>query len=376
MSSKIIIISHEFAPYRGGIATYVEEVATAATQEGYDLEVWTQGKAVDDARYPFSIRRFPGRGDLRPISLISLLAHLYGETETLKRSRVYLPSRASQWVYMNLYRLLGWNPGKEIISTFHGTEILRYSQNSWLRESSNQFFTQSVNRLTTASHYSIKLLNEVGFSSWAERAIVAPCALRSSFIAQTNCDNVNVIPFSDKIKILTLARIHPRKGQKEVVQALSLLPDELKKKIVYQIAGVGDLEYQKQIQKIADEQKIHCQWMGEIPESEIGAVYQGCDFYVMSSRSLPESVEGFGMTYLEAGYFEKPVVGYRTGGVEEAVLDQKTGFLVEEGCISALAQAIQRLIENPDLRLNFGKKGREHALSFSWKKTAHHLFSY
>jgi glycosyltransferase involved in cell wall biosynthesis len=375
MPSKIILITHEFSPYRGGIATYCEEVARAAVELGYSIEVWTQGRGPHDDQFPFPVRRLPGAGNLRPVSLLLLAFSLYAKSDELKQARVLLPSRGSQWVYLNLFRLLGWNPGKEIITTFHGTEILRYARNFWLRKSADLFFTQSVHRLTTASAYSIGLLQMLGFEEWTKGAKVAGCALRSDFLRRHGNEKPVPERKPGPFRILTLARIHPRKGQVEVAKALGQLPEKWRSQVVYQIAGRGDGDYLKQVVEVCQSHGIPVEVLGEIPEEHMGAVYQGCDLYIMASRSLPESVEGFGMTYLEASFFHKPVVGYRTGGVSEAVLNGKTGFLVDEGRIDGLAEAIQKVLENPTLARDMGEAGRNHALSFSWKKTAQTLLA-
>jgi glycosyltransferase involved in cell wall biosynthesis len=95
----------------------------------------------------------------------------------------------------------------------------------------------------------------------------------------------------------------------------------------------------------------------------------------MASRSLPKSVEGFGIAYLEAGFHGKPVVGYRSGGASEAIVDGETGLLVNEGDLTALAAALQRLVTDLALRRKLGEAGRNHAASFSWDATARIVLS-
>jgi len=56
-------------------------------------------------------------------------------------------------------------------------------------------------------------------------------------------------PSDDKIRVLTLARVHPRKGQLDTAQALALLPPELRAKIIYQIGGKGDAKYLRQVER-------------------------------------------------------------------------------------------------------------------------------
>ena len=372
MGSKIILITHEFAPYRGGVATYCEEVARASVALGEEIEVWTQGNSRGDELFPFPVRRLPGAGNLRPLSLFLLMVSLVWRTSTLKQARVYLPSRGSQWVYLNLYRLFGWNPGKEIIVTFHGTEILRYARNSWLRNCSNRFFRQSAHLLTTASAYSVKLLHEKGFGEWTATLQVAPCALKGDF--QRIESGGEVQRNLQEFRILTLARVHPRKGQREVAKALGGLSSDLRSRVIYQIAGKGEEDYLQQVVSQCRESGIRYEVLGQVSESQIAATYQNCDLYVMTSHSLAESVEGFGMTYLEAGFFKRPVVGYRTGGVEEAVLDGRSGLLVDEGDLEGLTEAIERILRDPILARDMGEEGYKHALSFSWEKTARILF--
>ncbi len=68
---------------------------------------------------------------------------------------------------------------------------------------------------------------------------------------------------------------------------------------------------------------------------------------------------------------EIPVVSTRVGGVPEVVLDGETGILVEPGDSEQLAQAILTLIENPALRRQMGKRGREHVLAnYRWEDNA------
>lgn len=79
----------------------------------------------------------------------------------------------------------------------------------------------------------------------------------------------------------------------------------------------------------------------------------------MPSRSSSDDVEGFGTVFLEAGIFGKPVVGTRTGGIPEAVLDEVTGLLVPDGDSHALAEALQRILSDEELRTRMGRNGRE-----------------
>jgi glycosyltransferase involved in cell wall biosynthesis len=77
---------------------------------------------------------------------------------------------------------------------------------------------------------------------------------------------------------------------------------------------------------------------------------------------------------LEAGACGLPVLAHDTGGVSDAVIDGETGLLVPPGDRQALSAALQRLLEDGELRGRLGGNGRRHARSFSWSQNAAQMF--
>jgi glycosyltransferase involved in cell wall biosynthesis len=170
-----------------------------------------------------------------------------------------------------------------------------------------------------------------------------------------------------------LARLHPRKGQHLTAQALGLLTPEFKQRVHYIIAGDGSPKYRDEIARACATAGIQHSFRGVASPADRVSIYMACDAFIMTGVQLPESVEGFGISFLEASLFEKPIVAFRTGGVAEAVVHDRTGLLVAEGDLPGVASAVQRLIEEPDLRERLGRAGREYALGFSWQEAARAL---
>lgn len=92
---------------------------------------------------------------------------------------------------------------------------------------------------------------------------------------------------------------------------------------------------------------------GKVDEETLRAHYRACDVFVAPSR-----FESFGLIYLEAMMYAKPVVGCRAGGIPEVVDDEVTGLLVTPASAVALEEALERLISDPPLRAKLGRAGR------------------
>lgn len=70
--------------------------------------------------------------------------------------------------------------------------------------------------------------------------------------------------------------------------------------------------------------------------------------------------ESFSMTCLEGAYYSRPVIATRCGGPEEIIQDKVTGILVNKADVLAMANAMLQLANNPQQRIEFGKKGKEY----------------
>jgi glycogen(starch) synthase len=97
---------------------------------------------------------------------------------------------------------------------------------------------------------------------------------------------------------------------------------------------------------------------GKVPDEERDRLLNQCDIFVAPSR-----YESFGIIFLEAMMFGKPVVGARVGGMEEVVMDGITGLLAEPGDAESLRQALAALICDRALRESFGRAGRARFVS-------------
>lgn len=96
---------------------------------------------------------------------------------------------------------------------------------------------------------------------------------------------------------------------------------------------------------------------GAVSDDDLQRLYQSCDLFV-----APSLYESFGLVYLEAMNFGKPVIGCRAGGIPEVVDDGVTGLLVEPEAPARLAEAIVSLLSSPAHLRDYGQAGRAQVL--------------
>jgi glycosyltransferase involved in cell wall biosynthesis len=363
--AKIIVLTHEFSPFRGGAAIYAQELAGAISRLGHEIELWAPdyGGQSEPDDYPFRVVRLPAGGSLHFFHMVEYTRALHARVAELREARLIPVSVGAHMALMILSGVGGVRFG-EIISVVHGSEVLRFGSNPFCRSLARRFYRSRVDRVATVSEFSRSLIAKSQLVPNERPILIAPGACSSAARKETAADVLH----SESLKILTLARVDPRKGQIDVARTLAGLPPEVRRKILYQVAGRPNETYLREIEQACGD--VPFVYLGEIAPNDLAATYRQCDIYAMTSRLLPRSVEGFGLTYLEAGFHGKPVVAYRSGGASEAVIDNETGLLVSEGNISALTEAFARLIAEPELRKRLGEGGRRNCARYSWEVTA------
>lgn len=96
--------------------------------------------------------------------------------------------------------------------------------------------------------------------------------------------------------------------------------------------------------------------------------YKMSDIFIMPSITKKNDIEGFGIVFLEANYFKLPVIGTKTGGMVEAIIDGKTGFLIKQNDLNDLIEKILFLLDNEKIRKDFGENGYNRVVEeFQWK---------
>ena len=267
-----------------------------------------------------------------------------------------------------LFDLLGVISARQTLVVLYGSEVLRFARSRAWRWLARRYYARAGG-FVTCSKYTASVAGDSGLLPVGAEVIVATCALPGSF-AERRILDAPAVDEDGTWRVLTVARLHPRKGQREVARALSRLPEALRERVVYQMVGVGEAAYRQEIEDACRAGGVRHEFLGGLDDDALAAVYAGCTLYAQASSTLPRSVEGFGISFLEAAFYGKAAAAFRSGGVVEAVIDGETALLVPEGDVEGLASAIGRLLAEPALRRRLGEAGQNFVESLRWEDSA------
>lgn len=158
-------------------------------------------------------------------------------------------------------------------------------------------------------------------------------------------------------RILSVGRLVPRKGHAFLIDAVKLLVDR-GRNIKLVIVGYGPLKNEL----MAKGRSIDLEIKEAISEEELNEEYKKADVFVLPSITDNQGEkEGLGLVALEAIYFGVPVVAFDNGGIGEVIIDGKTGLLIPEKDVAGLAKAIEKMLDDKELRARLIKEATEFA---------------
>jgi phosphatidyl-myo-inositol dimannoside synthase len=178
----------------------------------------------------------------------------------------------------------------------------------------------------------------------------------------------------DRRIVLGVSRLVPRKGFDVLIEAAGLLaadhPDLM-------VVIAGDGRDRQRLERMADSHHVPVRFLGRVPDDRLPAVYGAADLFAMLCRNRWGGLEqeGFGIVFLEAAAAGVPQVAGASGGADEAVVDGETGLVVRhpEDPLAA-AGALDRLLDDADLRERMGRNGRTRVeAEFSYEALAARL---
>ena len=183
---------------------------------------------------------------------------------------------------------------------------------------------------------------------------------------------------SRPIVIGTVKTMAPKYGISTLLQAFAILRNkcladapEVGERL--QLRLVGDGPQLQELKALAVTLGVDActEFVGRVPHEKVPDELSKLDIYVALSES-----ESFGVAIIEAGAAARPVVVSNAGGLPEVTVDGVTGIVVPKNNPAAAAEAIGRLVLDPELRFRMGLAGRQHvAENYSWTASIQQMIS-
>ncbi len=163
--------------------------------------------------------------------------------------------------------------------------------------------------------------------------------------------------FENDIVIGTVKSLEHKYGVFDLVRAFKIIKDKFPK-LPLKLLLVGRGTIEKQIRQLVSDLGLNesTKITGFIPYTEVANYHNELDIMVNVST---EDSESFGVSVLEASACEKPVIVSNKGGLKEVVENNVTGIFVPANNQHLLAEVLEKLVLNKELRISLGKAGRE-----------------
>jgi len=161
------------------------------------------------------------------------------------------------------------------------------------------------------------------------------------------------------VEILFTGRLEPRKGLDTLLEAGAELL-RAHPQVRLRVCGPDNPHangrpgvFQDWVASHAEDVAPRIRFDGLLSDDELMQAYADCDVFCAPSR-----YESFGLVQVEAMMMQRPVVACDAGGMRETVVDGETGLLIAPGDVFALRAALERLVDDGDLRSRMGAAGR------------------
>lgn len=337
--------------------------------EQYDIESLVHRNFQIDRSLPKSLQLIRLLCDLRilrflikyylfkPVRSFEPLYHLYNYKDFDDSLICHVQFNTSLKPLIDLTEIGYLNP-KKVIITFHGYDAFRLNAEKFYQNYAD-FYLHHVQFVTVNSNYIKIQLIKVGIDP--SKIKIIPIGI--------DVDSFNYnrsLPSNQTIHLVTVGRLIQLKGHKYGIRVLRELLN-LGYKATYTIIGSGLDDFRQELQQevINLGCKEQVNFMGYLPQVEIKKVLLKSFVFLMTSTydDLTLREEAFGLVAVEAQALSLPVIAFDTGGVSETLVHGKTGFLIEDRNVEAMAEKVILLHDNSELYQEMSLNAKVHAFN-------------
>jgi len=201
------------------------------------------------------------------------------------------------------------------------------------------------------------LLSLAPGENWADKVHIVHCGISPGQFSPSSSKPENTIPL-----IVFVAQLAERKGAPFLVEACKLL---VERGVTFQCVIAGDGPERQLVEQLVERHNLkeRITLTGAIFQEQVQAYLHRADIFVLPCITARNGdMDGVPVALMEAMACEITTVSTRVSGIPELIQDGESGLLVQEKDATALADALQRLIEDKALRARLSQNGRRKVL--------------
>ena len=363
---KILLVTNDLGPRAGGIETFI--LGLLDQLDGSQIVIYTAAQTGSD-QFDKILSAKTGVIILRDKSSVLLPTPWVN-----RRVRAVALRFESEVIWFGAAMPLAWMSGllkragaKRIVAITHGHEVW------WAKlPPFRQIFaqsTKSIDVLTYLGQFTRRAMAPVVSARCAMVHIAPGISIQHFTPGAKSQKLIDELDLEGKQVLISVGRLVHRKGQDKLLEALPQIllthPD-----IILLFVGVGPR--QKKLDQLVRSHELsnYIRFVGRIAYDALPDYFRLGDLFVMPSRSRLAGleVEGLGLVYLEASACGIPVVAGASGGAPDAIIQGKTGLVVDGTKVDEIARTINELLDNPTQLAAMGQAGRAWTVErWSWQ---------
>ena len=348
-----LIVTKTFPPEIGGMQNLMWGLANELSKH-HMIKVFAdyhENQKLFDEEVSFSIERVGGIKLLRKYRKAQLI------NEFIKENKID-GIIADHWKSLEHVKT-----NKKKICLIHGKEI-NHEKGTSLNKRVLEVL-DNVETIVANSRYTKDLAIKLGVKQ-DKVIVINPGVAPVEKLDKKTLDKVDDLLKHKSPRLITVSRFDKRKNHFNIVMALRNLK-QIYPNIVYICIGHGDEE--KNIKDIVEELDLNEQVMffKDISRDLKNSLLSKSNIFVMPSIIFKQSVEGFGIAYVEAAQYGVPSLGGIDGGAADAIEHEKTGLICDGNEFDGVYSSINSMLENNKF-LEYGKAAKDNSTKFNWDK--------
>jgi len=351
---KLLLITNDFGPRAGGIETFVIGILERIKDK--EILVYTSKQTNADEYDRQWLKKYQVKV-IRDRSRI-----LLPTPRVVRNLRKIISGNGIEIIWFGAAAPLGiaapWLrlPSiKRIVALTHGHEVwwAKIPPFSWLL----RYASSGIDYVGYLGTYTKEAISRVVN---AQKLIHIAPGIDIKHFSATNSKLRQELQIGDRPVIISVGRLVHRKGQDQLIKALSIIKEAIPNVI---LIIVGEGPHRERLNKLVKQYELtdSVKFLGRISYNDLPKYLSASDLFAMPSRDrlFGLEVEGLGIVYLEASACELPVIVGKSGGATDALIEGITGISVDGRNPEEIASAAIKLLKDKKLGKKMGKAGRK-----------------